>query len=225
MTLLPVVERELRVAARRSETFWGRTAAAIIGMGIGGWYFWTASRFGGTANMGRELFQIVAFGIYVYAALSGVTYSSDSVTEEKREGTLGLLFLTSLRGYDVAIGKMTASSLAAFYRLLAVLPVMAFALLLGGVTPGEYWRMVAVLLNTLFASLAVGLLTSTFCGSARQAAITAFVIILLVGSGAPFLQWVAQFFFNKTFPSWFGALTPVYSLLCAQDTEYHGVSR
>src|SRR2546426_9229858 len=51
---------------------------------------------------------------------------------------------------------------SAFYGLLAILPVMAIPLMAGGVTPGEVARMVWVLINTLFFSLAAGMLVSAF---------------------------------------------------------------
>jgi len=43
-------------------------------------------------------FGIVAFG---FTLLCGVFLTSDCLSEEKREGTLGLLFLTDLKGFDI----------------------------------------------------------------------------------------------------------------------------
>src|SRR5262245_27888254 len=128
MTLFPVVERELRVASRRGWTYWGRTMAAGVGIAIGAWFF-VLERRGAPMAFGRALFDCIAFFAFVYALLTGITYSSDSVSVEKREGTLGLLFLTDLRGHDVVLGKLAASSLNVFFRLLAVLPVLAGCLL------------------------------------------------------------------------------------------------
>ena len=44
-----------------------------------------------------------------YCLLSGVWFTADCLSEEKREGTLGLLFLTDLKGYDVVFGKLVAT--------------------------------------------------------------------------------------------------------------------
>ena len=67
------------------------------------------------------------------------------MSEEKREGTLGLLFLTDLRGFDVVLGKLVACSLRGAYGLVAALPVIGLALLMGGVTGFELWRLALVL--------------------------------------------------------------------------------
>jgi hypothetical protein len=61
--------------------------------------------------------------------------TADCISSEKREGTLGLLFLTDLKGYSVILGKMLATSLNSFYALTAIFPVLAIPLLLGGIPP------------------------------------------------------------------------------------------
>src|SRR6185295_17312104 len=93
--------------------------------------------------------------------------------EEKREGTLGLLFLTDLKGYDIVFGKIVATSLNVVYGMLALFPIMAIPLLAGGVTGAEFWRVVMVALNNLFFSLAVGLFCSALSRDERKAMILA----------------------------------------------------
>ena len=99
---------------------------------------------------------------FILCLLTGVLLTSDCLSQEKRDGTLGLLFLTDLKGYDVVLGKFIATSLNAFYGLLALLPVMALPLLLGGVTGAEFWRTALALVNALFFSLAPGICVSAF---------------------------------------------------------------
>src|SRR5207249_3162929 len=98
----------------------------------------------------------------------------------KREGTLGLLFLTDLKGYDVILGKLAATSVNGFYCLLAVFPVLAIPLLMGGITSGEFWRMVLVLVNTFLLSLAIGLFVSVLSRNARRAFGANLVLLLLL---------------------------------------------
>lgn len=59
-------------------------------------------------------------------------------------------FLTDLKGFDVVLGKLVSSSIHAVYGLLAVVPMMAMALLFGGVTGAEVSRTSLALGNTLF---------------------------------------------------------------------------
>src|SRR5687767_11476373 len=116
MTFLPIVGRELRVAARKRSTFWVRVTAAIVALVIGGGFLaMTMFRFGfGTASLGKGLFATLTWLSLAAVLSAGLFFTSDCLSEEKRDGTIGLLFLTDLRGYDVVLGKLLATSLRAF---------------------------------------------------------------------------------------------------------------
>src|ERR1700752_1031715 len=122
MTFLPVVERELRVAARRQYTYWTRFFAALAALGLCAW-IWTGLMGDQPApERGQTLFRVISALAFAYTLLAGITITADALSEEKREGTLGLLFLTDLKGYDVVLGKLAATSLNSVYALLAIFP-------------------------------------------------------------------------------------------------------
>ena len=184
MTFLPIVARELRVASRRPGTFWVRSAAALGILVVGMWYFFVYS--GRPPNeIAMGLFCILTGSVLFYCLLSGVWFTADCLSEEKREGTLGLLFLTDLKGYDVVFGKLAASSVNGFYAVLAVVPILALPLLLGGVTPGEFGRMAVVVVNTLFFSLTLGMCASAMSRSPRKAMALTLVLLLFFTAFLP----------------------------------------
>jgi ABC-type transport system involved in multi-copper enzyme maturation permease subunit len=226
MTLLPVVARELRVASRRPSSYWGRSLAALVALAVFAWFLGFANH-GSGPRVGQALFGVTAGLAYVFAALTGVLFSADSISREKREGTLGLLFLTGLRGVDVALGKLTASSLAAVYGLLAVVPVLAICLLLGGVTGAEYFRVVAVLGCVLLTSLAIGLLASTQAQDPAQAAALAFTLIAVWQFGAPICLGLGEMALKGIGVSDLGeefksliALSPITAMHTAYAVDY-----
>ncbi len=224
MTLLPIVDRELRVAARRPATYWARSVAAAVALAIGVWWYWVnASGHRSLNALGGQLFWMLAGFTMGYAVFAGIAFSSDSVSEEKREGTLGLLFLTDLRGYDVVLGKLTASSVGAFYQLLAVLPILAITLMMGGVAFSQFWRMILVLVNTLFVSLALGMLASAISINSRRASLTAGQLIVLLCLGFPLVGWLITIFSAQPFPSICGWATPLGGFSLASDTLYRSV--
>ncbi|MGH9593522.1 MAG: ABC transporter permease, partial [Bryobacteraceae bacterium] len=162
MTFLPIVGRELRVASRRRGTYWGRFAAASMAVLAGGWVLVvTALDSGSQKDAGPVLFAILAAMMFVWIAIAGIQLTSDCLSTEKSGGTLGLLFLTDLRGYDVVFGKLAATSMAASCIILAVLPVLAISLLLGGVSNAEFWRVALVAANLLFFFLSTGIFASS----------------------------------------------------------------
>lgn len=189
MTFLPIVERELRVAARRKSTYRIRLAAALVAMFIGGWQVLMLSAIGFRSNVGQTAFASLAGLALVYCWLGGIIKTADCLSQEKREGTLGLLFLTDLKGHDVVLGKMAATSVNWLYGLLAAFPLMAIPLLVGGVTAGEFWRHILALVNTLFVSLSAGMLVSAISRNERKAAVGT-ILLLLIWHSVP--SWLGE---------------------------------
>lgn len=178
MRLLPVVSRELAASARRPGSYWIRTIAALAAFVAMG-YAALVSGAGVPASIGNHLFGILSLGAFAYCLLAGIRGTADALSEEKREGTLGLLFLTDLKGYDVVLGKFVSLSIASFYGIFAVVPALALAFMMGGISLQQFLMMAGCLVNTLFFSLAVGIFVSTFCNQERAAMSGALAIIFL----------------------------------------------
>ena len=227
MTFLPIVGRELRVAARRRQTYWGRALFALLAIGIGVLVYLDNYRSGSLVFAENLFGWLIALAIF-YCLFSGVGFTADSLSEEKREGTLGLLFLTDLRGYDVILGKLAATSVSGFYAILALFPMLAVPLLLGGVTLGEFWRTVLVLVLTALFSLAAAILVSALSRSRLKARAGAFLLLLLFGAGFP----AAAGLILALTPSHRSAVAdclfvpcPFYALVQAGDLHYRGGMR
>ena len=220
MTFLPIVARELRIASRRRSTYWARSAAALIVMAVGTWFF-VVTQNQPPSQIAMGIFGILTGGAVLYCLFNGVRSTADCLSEEKREGTLGLLFLTDLKGYDVVFGKLVATSLSGFYGVLAVVPMMALPLLLGGVTPSEFWRTALVAVNSLFFSLSVGICVSALCRSARNAMALTLLLILLFAAGFPAVgAWLGFVVRANQVPVGFLLPSPGFSYAMAFDSNY-----
>ena len=218
MTFLPIVARELRVAARRRGTHWTRLLVALLAILTGIGIF--LGHLGSAPHVvGQSIFLGLAILCMSYCVLSGRISTADCLSEEKREGTLGLLFLTDLKGYDIVLGKLVSTSLGALYGLLAVMPVLAVPLLMGGVTSGEFWRVVLVLVNTFLFSLAIGIFGSSISRDARRAMAANFALLLLFMVVLP-LGKLSFTFLAGGRPSHAIVLSPFYSFYLCQDTHY-----
>lgn len=222
MTFLPIVDRELRVAARRKGTYWSRLGAAALAvlllamvMAISEMGRRGGGGFGG--QLGIILFSIFSWLSFAFVSAAGVFLTSDSLSEEKREGTLGLLFLTDLRGYDIVLGKLFSHSLVATYGLMAAFPVIGIAFLLGGVTGGEFWRLMLVLFNTLFFSLAVGIFISAISRDAQRAMSGAAFVCGLFLIVLPVIDWALARWDENQFEARFSLASAGYGLSQARS--------
>jgi ABC-type transport system involved in cytochrome c biogenesis permease component len=165
MRFLSVAERELRAAARQKRTYRVRWITAVAFFGLQVWMTWAFDGFS-TRGAGPTIFKGLSLVTFFYCVIVGATHTADCLSWEKREGTLGLLFLTNLSSAEIVAGKLCSSVLAAVYGLFAVFPLLALPLLLGGVSFGYFWRTILALLNALFFSAAVGFAASVV--SVRQ---------------------------------------------------------
>lgn len=183
MRFLPIIERELRVAGRKPRTYWGRVGSVAILTVI---VFWVllASINASPAEIGRILFYVLGGLTAFICAFAGLRYTADCLSVEKREGTLGLLFLTDLRGVDLTLGKLGAASIQAVLNLLAVFPLFALPFLLGGVTLKSFGLLLGALLGLLALSLSFGLLCSVVFRDDR-ASLGAAVLLMVLSLGGP----------------------------------------
>src|SRR5262249_40001083 len=146
---------------------------------------------------------------------AGLFFTSDCLSEEKREGTIGLLFLTDLRGFDVVLGKLLATSLRGFYALLAVFPILAVTLLMGGVTGAQFWKTALALVNALFLSLAVGLYVSALNRDSQKALAGTLLLLSLLAGGGPAIDAAFAAIEERAFSAALSLSSPVFLFVTA----------
>lgn len=186
MSFLPVVQRELSELSRRPGVYWARAAVALLAMIAMVWVSLVWAGSGVSSQQGHLLFNTISQGAFLFCLLAGVRVTADALSEEKRQGTLGLLFLTDLKGYDIVLGKLVSRSATAFYCGLALTPMLALSILLGGTDFLSFLFRCICLLNTLFLSLSVGMLVSTF-SQRERAAMSATLGLLFAISAGPYI--------------------------------------
>ncbi len=188
MTLFPIIERELRSSARHAITYYLRVGSVAVLLVVSLWF---GLRHGFGPSMGGPLFSSLHLTLFCSIWILVPMMTADCISREKREGTLGLLFMTPLTGPDVVIAKGLAHGLRSISLWISVLPVLTVPFLLGGVGWGE--ALLSVLINgsAICWALAAGLLASawnrTWLRAVLWAAIFAigfFLLFLaLTGSG------------------------------------------
>lgn len=186
MNALPMVQRELRVSSRNWRTYWVQTGFGLTFALIGGSYCIAFNQIGAdSSQLGGSLFSTLIYITFFYAISTGLTNTSDCVSQEKREGTLGLLFLTDLTGWDVILGKLSAKGLKSLNCLLAGLPIMTICLIFGGLTLFQIVCAALAVVNAFFFSHAAGLLSSTLSVKARESYFGGFCIVFFSAVVAP----------------------------------------
>jgi ABC-type Na+ efflux pump permease subunit len=208
--LPPMVERELRVALlrRNARRQWMVAAWSAGGIFLG---FVLLLGLASSRAMGQRLF-IWLFAMACAGVVSrGFSLTSDLFSEERRNGTLGLLVLAGLRPLEIFTNKLLGAGLLAVYALLGGLPFFSVAFLTGGVSATQFLCALAFLANGLLFCVAVGLLASVIHREAGQAQTTAFIVTALLCLATPVARWfVASASGTFALPREWLTLSPAY---------------
>ncbi len=193
MTLWPVIVRELRGQSRQPATYWLRVVSAGIVLGMfvllllrlgraGGGLFTVVSP--GTARgnpfsgFGAGLFGQLNAAIFLCNAFLAPLLTADCISRERREGTLGLLFLTDLNATGIVAGKAFVHALRGAMLFCAMLPILAIPVLIGGVTAKDC--IMALLINSIV--LVLGLTAGMLASTLSRAWIRAFILAELLSA-------------------------------------------
>jgi ABC-type transport system involved in multi-copper enzyme maturation permease subunit len=198
---LPLLRKELVEQSARRRTYLVRVAYAAVLFTIFLAAFADLARYarGNPWSMlgrGREMFAMlvgVQFGgIYLFlpALMSGV------LTAEKERGSLGLLFLTRLKPWEIVLEKYLGRLVPMFTFLLLSLPLLAVCYAYGGISPDYLLCGAWVLVLTCLQVGAWSLMLSCFCRTTVQAFLCSYLLGLLLYFGpvlmATLLLWLLE---------------------------------
>lgn len=154
--LPPLVARELLVGSRQAWTYWLRLLTALGAVSVLAILVATGhNRLGRTD--GFALFAGSTAVLFFVASLNGLRSTCECIGAERRQGTLVLLFLASLKLNTILVSKLVTHSLRNAWAFLGTLPVLGLCLLLGGVSGWMFMQGALAILAAAGLSLLVGL--------------------------------------------------------------------
>jgi ABC-type transport system involved in multi-copper enzyme maturation permease subunit len=183
--LWPVVQRELRESARRPLNHWMRSAAAAGGIAT------LFSAFGNSqiSRIGMHLFENINEVMFFLICGLVPALTADCISGERREGTLGLLFMTPLSASGIVLGKVAARVLRIVTVWLAITPLLTIPFLYGGLSWVNVGAWLAVQSGVGMLCLAAGILASSLTEKRAIAFILAFLFTaLFIGEAMAYLR-------------------------------------
>jgi len=155
----PLIERELRVAWRKRRLHrtlvWGTVACAAVTA-----LFLLFSEGGKIWGRGLNLLLFFA-GLFIISQVP--SYTVGIFTEERRNQTLGLLFLCGINPTELFVSKTLGSALVSFNRLMLLYPFLAVSFLSGGLSVEQFVTTAVSLPVLLFFVISVCTLASVLC--------------------------------------------------------------
>jgi len=183
VTVTPVIARELQAQARQASTYWLRVLGAGALVLVLALPLRLAQPRLFSPDMGPVLFWLLNRFFFWAIWLAVPVLTADCISREKREETLGLLFLTPLTGRDIALAKSAIHALRALSFWAAAAPVLVVPLLMGGITAGDVFFSVLADGRALLLALAAGLFASAWCREWNRALLLALILSLSFAVG------------------------------------------
>ncbi|HEX5221756.1 MAG TPA: ABC transporter permease [Verrucomicrobiae bacterium] len=155
----PLIERELRTAWRKRRLhrtlLWGTAACAGVTA-----LFLLFSEGGRIWGRSLNLLLFLA-GLFIISRVP--SYTVGIFTEDRRNQTLGLLFLCGINSTALFVSKTLGSALVSFNRLLLLYPFLAVSFLSGGLSVEQFVGTAVSLPVLLFFVISVCTLASVLC--------------------------------------------------------------
>jgi ABC-type transport system involved in multi-copper enzyme maturation permease subunit len=179
--LLTLLGHSLRQESRSRASHWFRMGSLFVAFWLLISAHYSSWAFG---SVGRLFVELLTYVDLLMILIAGSSYFGSVITEEKEQGTLGLLKLAGFSNAGLMIGKSTTRILSALIIFAMQLPLAFLAIVLGGISAPRIFAAYLALAAYLILLGNVGLLMSVVCRRNATATSTTFAIgALLVWGG------------------------------------------
>ncbi len=177
----PILAVELVTTSRRTRYFVLRVlyAAALL------FALWVTHQEARGASSGDinsvAAFTAAFFGTFAVMQLMailliGPALAAGTIAQERERRTMEYLYATPLSNLEIVIGKLGGRVLQILCFILSGVPVLALAMLLGGIAPRNIVSLTAITLSTVLFVTMVSIAVSAFTAKARDAIIRAYLV-------------------------------------------------
>ena len=198
----PVLSRELRQRMRGPRSAIVITLYLVI-LSLIVWTLYEgvtrSSQFNGPhveqiAGLCRSVFQTLLFCVLLLVCFIVPGQTAGAIAGERERQTLIPLQITLLRSRSILIGKLLASLAFVLLLIVATLPLVGIAFLLGGVELAEVVRATAMLVVIAAFLACLSVLCSTLTRRTQGATVLAYALVLFLVLGT-FMLFGAQLVF------------------------------
>ncbi len=195
----PVLAVELVTTARRTRYFVLRVLYAVaLFIALCFTYLVTLGSRSGDMNASAQFTAAFfgTFGVMQLAAvlLIGPALAAGAIAQERQRRTIEYLYTTPLSNLEIVIGKLGGRVLQILFFVLSGVPVLALAMLLGGIAPWAVAVLTAITLSTVLFVTMVSIAVSAWTAKARDAVVGAYLVF--------FCLWVLPFLLSFLLSAW-----------------------
>lgn len=192
MLLGPIFSFDLVTSARRRRYYLLRALYAFVLAAL----IWTifSDHGAGTqvsiheaAALAESFFTAMSVVQLLAVLMLGPALAAGTVALERERRTIEYLFVTDLSNSEIVLGKLASRLLHLGFLVAVGLPVMALAMLFGGISPEQLATLFAVTLSTMVAVIALSVAVSVWSARARDAVVRSYLAVFALVALPPCL--------------------------------------
>ena len=177
----PVIAKEVRVLLRSRKAFWFLMLLLLVSGGFF-WLFWFGQGSSissmGRSNFARMMFLLTSMVQLCALGLIAPIMTATSVTIERENKTLDLLYCTGLSRLHILLGKWFSTIAYELILAICLMPIMSLIFMLGGVSLEEYLFVAVMIALTIMTYGMLGLAISTRMRKTATAMFTTLFTVL-----------------------------------------------
>jgi ABC-type transport system involved in multi-copper enzyme maturation permease subunit len=181
----PILAVELLTMSRRTRYFVLRTlypGALLFALWV---TYQGFARFREVDINAVAMFSAAFFGTFgtmqlVAILLVGPALTAGTIAQERERRTMEYLYATPLSNLEIIIGKLGGRVMQILYLVLSGVPVLALAMLLGGIAPRAIINLAVITLSTVVFVTMVSLAVSACTATARDAVLKAYLVFFCI---------------------------------------------
>jgi len=181
---MTIVQREATLLPRRRWFYLKRMAFA----GAGGAVILFAlfvSTVSGSTTAGLKIFESFSTTVLLATCILSAITAGLALMREKKERTLGLLFLTDMSCAQQIYARYTANISFMLLTVCSLFPMFVLSASLGGISPAQIAAVFTVLIGMIFIGCSIGLLAATVCQTERSMVLCGGVIAGVIFAALP----------------------------------------
>lgn len=196
MRLNPIVKKDVRVQSRSMKICWGVFAYELIlalAFFLAMFMIQEQGRYS-TSNIYSAmvwLYPVLAVTQIGILGLVVPVRTASAISGEKERQTFDIMMTTSMTPFAVIAGKVMTAIVQSMFFVIASMPVMALAFVIGGMSWAYlFWFLAIALLVSIF-SASIGILCSSLCKKTISAVIMSygFYLIFFLGTLLPYVLY------------------------------------
>ncbi len=179
----PILKKEMMVGSRSMKMSWAIMAICGILTAIVVFVLIItnlASSYGGYSyNSLIVLFPVLGCTECGLLSLMIPVITSASISGEREKQTLDIMLTTPLSPMSIVKGKLMSAMMIVMMYMIASVPVMAIAFVLGGLS---WWNLIGLFIMLIYLGVYVGSV-GIFCSSVVKKSIAATILTIVIGIG------------------------------------------